>query len=378
MSDPLASSVCARVKDEPLWDLNLEPPGPIEDVIKIKRDSEASCDIKGFSEDQILHIGNVVKAERSESDYEPSMDLYNNHEAKDKLTHLKPGDSGIIVKTEEIEEDNEALWSCDGNQKVKKHAKSILGGFGDTVVKVEDCDREECEKPDVLSLFNNHKVKEDLVLGPEEFQQPKVTLKCRGGLTSNLNCSVRLEQMQVDMKSRTCSIGRNTYKFGQLFLNYEDLIDDSSTRIKIERQPQHPKTAHPGKFTKKIIRKDKKPYKCRHCSDLFKNKKKLLNHENTHGDTPQYMCPYCDYISSSQSDVGAHLMKHNGSYLFECSVCPYFTNYKNNFKRHVLIHGVNGKKGFMCDQCDYSSNNSRHFLYHRRSHNSGYTLIKKR
>ncbi|XP_061726181.1 uncharacterized protein LOC133531796 isoform X2 [Cydia pomonella] len=217
MSDSLESPGCVRVKAEPLWDLSAscepETAGPIERVVKKERDSEGD---------------------------KSSWGLYN-HKVKEELQNVQAGHADHDMERSGSEESNEALWGLN-NDKVKEELNAH-GGLIDHDIKAKGCESEEGDKPDLWSLYNDHKVKEELVLGPEEFHRPKVTLLCRAGGLSNQTCLVRLEQMQVDMERHTCSIGRNTYKFRHCFLSYEECTEESSTSNKLDAREYGVSTA---------------------------------------------------------------------------------------------------------------------------------------
>ncbi|XP_063371669.1 uncharacterized protein LOC134659892 [Cydia amplana] len=151
-----------------------------------------------------------------------------------------------VVK-KETSVDDETTWGLYDNQKVKEELKNEQVGVIDQELKSEE-----------------------LLLGPEVFQQPKVTLVCRGSrFKPSQRCSVRLEQMHLDMDHQTCTIGQNMYKFQQYFPSYDNGTDEEnkSSINKRERQTQHvTDTEQPGiKSSRNKLQKTlvgEKLYKC--------------------------------------------------------------------------------------------------------------------
>ncbi|XP_063543945.1 uncharacterized protein LOC134752246 isoform X2 [Cydia strobilella] len=225
--DTLESADCVRVKTEPLWDLSAscvpETARPIERAVKLERvsddDDEATWD--AIEPQTAGLIERAVKLERVSDDDEATWDA------------IEPQTAGLVehvMKIKGWDDGDNASWDVEGFCDPEAQAGHI-----DHVVKAEGSESEGNEA--LWRLYNNHEVKKELVLGPEEFQRPKVTLVCQGGgILSNLTCSVRLEQMRVDMKSHTCSISRHTYKFRQCFLSYEDYCtEEGSTSNKLDK-----------------------------------------------------------------------------------------------------------------------------------------------
>ncbi|XP_063391009.1 zinc finger protein 271-like [Cydia fagiglandana] len=301
-----------------------------------------------------------------------------------------------------------------------------LTGHIDHVKTECDCTEEDVE---AAQLCNDHKVKEEikneqvepidqdikaeeLVLDPEEFQRPKVTLVCRGSqLMPSQTCSVRLEQMHVDMQHHTCTICQNTYKFQQYFPSYDNCTDEDKSSInKLDGQAQHiTNTEHPGTKSsrnkplihqktlvgEKLYKCDlcnyssinkfnfnrhelkhygEKPYKCAYCSYTTMEKSYLKEHyENYHtGNKVSYKCTraHCAYTTDSKSDFDHHYDDiHPRRKPYKCKYCRYAASEEADIRVHETIH--NGINPYKCAFCDYTTSYKRSLKVHQMIHNGG-------
>ncbi|XP_063630730.1 zinc finger protein 808-like [Cydia splendana] len=190
----------------------------------------------------------------------------------------------------------EPEWESD---RVKEEAE---------FVDEEACVKEECEDSTdgcgvsgaamLAGLYDDHEVKDELVLGPERPHQPVVNLV---GNTPTLvssavvsgrrrSCSVRLERLLVDAERRTCRVGRRTYKL-------------------------HATNPAPTPHVTTAI------YKCHHCG------KRLRNNS-------------CDYQSNLKAHLQRHLMIHTGEKPHKCRYCDYRSRQRENLRTHESIHTV--------------------------------------
>ncbi|XP_061726178.1 zinc finger protein 14-like isoform X1 [Cydia pomonella] len=262
-----------------------------------------------------------------------------------------------VVKTEASESD-ETAWGLNNNHEVKEELKNKQVGLIDQDIKAEE-----------------------LVLGPEEFQQPKVTLVCRGSWNmSRQICSIRLEQMRVDMENHTCTIGQNTYKFRQYILSYDNCTEENNTSInKLDRETQHiTDTEHPGaksSSNKSLIHKKtlvrKKLYKCDLCNYSSDNKHNFNRHETKHSGDKPYKCVFCSYAATQKFYLKKHYeTKHTGNNnTYKCAHCGYTTDSKSLFDHHNRSHIHARRKPYKCKYCRYAASEEADITVHETIHN---------
>ncbi|XP_063630753.1 zinc finger protein 354C-like [Cydia splendana] len=214
----------------------------------------------------------------------------------------------------------------------------------------EECVKEECEDSRecgvseaamLAGLYDDHEVKDELVLGPERPHRPIVAMELRGravdahgtrgtqlvrdcsvrlerlpthahrlgahhpdtahtvteskytpDLVSSAlvsgrrrSCSVRLERLLVDAERRTCRVGRRTYKL-------------------------HATEPAPTPHVTSTI------YQCHQCSKRFRNKgllkAYLQSHLKMHNDKKPFKCNYCDHRTRHIGSLRAHELIHTG------------------------------------------------------------------
>ncbi|XP_063371702.1 uncharacterized protein LOC134659935 [Cydia amplana] len=148
--------------------------------------------------------------------------------------------------------------------KAKRNNRALIkeeAGF----VYEEACVKEECEDSTagcgvseaamLAGLYDEHVVKDELVLGPERPHRPIVapvvtapTIASSAVVSGRRgSCSVRLERLLVDAARRTCRVGRRTYKL-------------------------HATEPAPTPHVTTTI------YQCHHCGKLFRSKSVLKKH----------------------------------------------------------------------------------------------------
>ncbi|XP_063630851.1 zinc finger protein 888-like [Cydia splendana] len=109
-----------------------------------------------------------------------------------------------------------------------------------------------------------------------------------------------------------------------------------------------------------------KPFQCRYCDYRCRHRGHLRSHEMIHtGDKP-YKCKNCDYKCTKTTDLRRHQMKHTGERPFDCRNCDSKFTSKRNLRRHQSVH--TGENTFQCRYCDYRCRHRGHFRLHEMKH----------
>ncbi|XP_047995992.1 zinc finger protein ZFP2-like [Leguminivora glycinivorella] len=303
---------------------------------------------------------------------------------KDAISKEAVTPSGLYVdQMVKIERDTD-IYSVNNeiphklNNSESKVETSPIGHDGSKFTIQSCLSTDQMVKADnaVVGLYMDHVVKEELVVGPEVLQKPK--LLPFQATNNNLDrCSVRLEKMHVETESSTCSVGFNTYKCQVSLLNYQgnqvkEEINHSAPqnsqniqisgnakllskkRIKVEGK-QYKRELH-GKV------QSEKPFKCTLCSYSTANKAHFQIHERVHTGERPYKCDQCSYAAIQKSDLSVHQRVHSGEKPFKCRHCIFACSRKRDLLAHERTHDVD--KRLKCEQCSYTSNRKRDMLIH--------------
>ncbi|XP_063630946.1 gastrula zinc finger protein XlCGF58.1-like isoform X1 [Cydia splendana] len=284
-------------------------------------------------------------------------------------------------------------------------------GFMDEEARV----KEECEDSTdgcgvseaavLAGLYDEHVVKDELVLGPERPHRPTVAPVVRAPtLVSSAvvsgrrrSCSVRLERLLVDAERRTCRVGRRTYKLhatepaptphvtttiyqchhcGKRFRsksvlkkhvhNYSPLHNSTVGDYGLER---HQMLHGDKKLYEKahmIIHTGEKPFRCKYCGYESSRKSNLRTHLITHTDDKPFSCSHCSYKCKRKSDLQSHLMTHTDEKPFRCTHCDHKSRTKAHLRIHLMTHS--DEKPFNCSHCDYKCRRKAHLHKHLMTH----------
>jgi len=103
-----------------------------------------------------------------------------------------------------------------------------------------------------------------------------------------------------------------------------------------------------------IVLDKKREYKCRLCSEKFKEKKEAKVHQKIHDDTNPWYCEHCSKHFFNEDDLNAHHLKiHSNDKLHNCPDCNQFVKLQS-MRVHRMVYcsgGVDGKTLFTCDIC---------------------------
>ncbi|XP_063371761.1 oocyte zinc finger protein XlCOF6-like [Cydia amplana] len=282
-------------------------------------------------------------------------------------------------------------------------------------VDEEACVKEECEDSTagcgvseaamLAGLYDEHVVKDELVLGPERPHRPIVapvvtapTLVSSAVVSGRRgSCSVRLERLLVDAARRTCRVGRRTYKLhatepaptphvtttiyqchhcGKLFRSKSVLKKHVHTHSPLHNSTvgdygleRHQMLHGDKKLTKKahmIIHSGEKPFRCKYCGYESSKKSNLRTHLMTHTNEKPFRCTHCDHKSRTKADLQRHLMTHTDEKPFSCSHCSYKGKRKGELQTHLMTH--TDEKPFGCTHCAHKSRTKADLQRHLMTH----------
>ncbi|XP_063630738.1 gastrula zinc finger protein XlCGF57.1-like [Cydia splendana] len=289
--------------------------------------------------------------------------------------------------------------------------------FMDEEVRV----KEECEDSTdgcgvseaamLAGLYDEHVVKDELVLGPERPHRPTVAPVVRAPtLVSSAvvsgrrrSCSVRLERLLVDAERRTCRVGRRTYKLhatepaptphvtttiyqchhcGKRFRSKSVLKKHVHTHSPLHNSTVGDYGLEPHQMLhgdKKLYKKahmiihrlrmthtDEKPFRCTYCAYKCKRKAQLRNHLMTHTEEKPFRCSHCAYKCIRKADLQAHLITHTDKKPLSCSHCSYKCKRKAQLQSHLMTH--TGEKPFRCSYCTYKCKRKAQLQFHLMTH----------
>ncbi|XP_063540105.1 zinc finger protein 431-like [Cydia strobilella] len=260
-------------------------------------------------------------------------------------------------------------------QKGDEKAVVQSGLSTDQMVKAESA---------VIGLYMDHVVKDELVVGPEVLQRPKLlpqqaTINHIESKVLGRRCSIRLEKMHVDVESGMCRVGLNTYKLRICLQNYQDNHVKNEVNRSTSQKPSNKSIkiqekrykcdlcnyATDEKYRLKVhgkVHSNEKPFKCNLCSYSTAYKAHLQIHDRIHTGERPYKCDQCSYASIQKCDLSVHKRVHSGEKPHKCSHCSFACKRKRDLLAHERTHKV--EKPFKCDHCDYSSNRKRDLLIH--------------
>ncbi|XP_063383310.1 zinc finger protein 84-like [Cydia fagiglandana] len=333
-----------------------------ENVSTIDANSSSICEATTPSGLSIYH---VVKIEREDMDSANNVTQHKLNESESKVKHDRQR----------------------GHDTQDEKATIQSGLSIDQMVKADSS---------VIGLYMDHVVKDELVVGPEVLQRPKLlplqsTINHIGSEILGRSCSVRLEKMHVDVESGVCRVDLNTHKFRMCPINYQDNF------VKNEisgSTPQKDENKHMGTNSKSLSNKSikvqekrykcdlcnystdekyrlkvhgkvhsgEKPFKCKLCSYSTAYKAHLQIHDRIHTGERPYKCDQCSYASIQKCDLSVHKRVHSGEKPHKCSHCIFACKRKRDLLAHERTHKV--EKPFKCEHCDYSSNRKRDLLIH--------------
>ncbi|CAG5122704.1 unnamed protein product [Candidula unifasciata] len=137
-------------------------------------------------------------------------------------------------------------------------------------------------------------------------------------------------------------------------------------------------------------------YRCRHCTFIARDFKRMHCHEKSHGMPPtkkeRFKCMFCPQGFDSELKFRLHITCHPGLIkflLYRCKKCEFDTNQKHTMMRHITCNKDRKHRGFgpvedqytvvsrslesrvmECDRCDYMTRHKIHMtLHYQKKHN---------
>ena len=136
-------------------------------------------------------------------------------------------------------------------------------------------------------------------------------------------------------------------------------------------------------------------FKCRHCTFIARDLKRLHCHERSHGMPPtrkdRFKCMFCPQGFDSEMKFRLHITCHPGTIrflLYRCNKCEFDTNKKDTIVKHITCNRDRKHRGtgpveaqystvsrhlvsrvLICERCDYMTRHKIHMAIHyQRAH----------
>lgn len=114
---------------------------------------------------------------------------------------------------------------------------------------------------------------------------------------------------------------------------------------------------------------EEKPFKCDHCGLQYAYQYQLTQHSYKHTDEKPFPCPQCDKGCITADSLKRHMRIHNASYekkKHTCHVCNKEFLYPSFLAEHMKNH--TGEKPFLCSYCGKGFRQKGALQYHIRIH----------
>ena len=135
-------------------------------------------------------------------------------------------------------------------------------------------------------------------------------------------------------------------------------------------------------------------YRCRFCTFIARDQKRLSCHERSHGMPPtkreRFKCMFCPQGFDSELKFRLHITCHPGLIkllLYKCKKCEFDSNQKHSIIRHITCNRDRKHRGvgpvedqysvvsrtletrvLQCEQCNYMTRHKIHMAIHYREH----------
>ncbi|XP_063392264.1 zinc finger protein 664-like [Cydia fagiglandana] len=222
-----------------------------------------------------------------------------------------------------------------------------------------------CEADPLAKLYSEDEVKEEIVLGPETVQRPKMVYTyCVPVEVDVKQDSAGAGGTVVESESETAPCGSETARDPQI----KNSLTSIET-VEVEPEPAEADEAagESGSKTKgsssKLVLKT---YICDTCQKVFSDAYHLNRHSRVHTGEKPYTCTICHNKFANSRNLNHHLRIHTGERPYECMVCEKkFTN-SSSLHVHERIH--TGERPHSCRTCGKQFAQRSTLVLHERTH----------
>ena len=209
--------------------------------------------------------------------------------------------------------------------------------------------------------------------------------------TPSPSTSSRFREATPD-SCRSKSPGSESPGFGMMKVKEE--VEEEAEALRIEANYTIDENGVRRRIYVPMSERQAENYKCRYCTFIARDLKRMKCHERSHGMPPtkkeRFKCMFCPQGFDSEMKFRLHITCHPGLIkflLYRCRKCEFDTNQKHSIVKHITCNRDRKHRGtgpiedqysvvsrllesrvLQCEQCDYMTRHKIHMAIHYREH----------